>query len=77
MFGWPNIPDVETEIAAWFNANVLAEEQAATRRLNRVALDQAIYAPLGLYVMQHAWRKNITGVGRGPAPFFWNVAKAV
>jgi peptide/nickel transport system substrate-binding protein len=75
MFGWPDIPQVEAEIAAWFNANSPAEEQAAARRLNRAALDHAIYAPLGSYLFQQAWRKNVTGIERGPAPFFWNVAK--
>jgi peptide/nickel transport system substrate-binding protein len=76
MFGWPNIPEVEVEIAAWFNANSPAEEQAAARRLNRAALGHAIYAPLGFYLFHHAWRKNVTGIAGGPAPFFWNVAKA-
>jgi peptide/nickel transport system substrate-binding protein len=75
MFGWPNIPEVEAEITAWFNANLLAEEQAAARRLNRAALEHAVYAPLGLYLLQHAWRKNVTGIERGPVPFFWGVAK--
>jgi hypothetical protein len=27
-------------------------------------------------LVHHAWRKNVTGVERGPASFFWNVAKA-
>jgi peptide/nickel transport system substrate-binding protein len=76
MFGWPDIPEVEAEIAAWFNATSLAQEQVAARRLNRAALDQAIYAPLGSYLMRHAWRKNITGIQSGPAPFFWGVAKS-
>ena len=76
MFGWPSIPEVEAEIAAWFNANSPDEEQVAARRLNRAALDFAIYAPLGSYLFYHAWRKNVTGIAGGPAPFFWSVAKA-
>jgi peptide/nickel transport system substrate-binding protein len=75
LFGWPNIPEVEAEIAAWFAATSPAEEQAAARRLNRAALDHVVYAPLGFYVMYHAWRKNVTGIQGGPAPFFWGVAK--
>jgi peptide/nickel transport system substrate-binding protein len=73
MFGCPNIPAVEAEIAAWFAVNSLAEEQAAARRLNRAALDNAIYAPLGSYLIQ---RKNVTGIQGGPVPFCWNVAKS-
>jgi peptide/nickel transport system substrate-binding protein len=76
MFGWPSIPDVETEIAAWYDANSFAEEQAAARRLNRAALDHVVYAPLGSYRTHQAWRKNVTGIARGPLPFFWDVGKA-
>jgi peptide/nickel transport system substrate-binding protein len=76
MFGWPNIPKVEAEIAAWYEASSFAEEQAAARRLNKAALDYAIYAPLGSYLTHHAWRNRVTGVERGPLPFFWGVAKA-
>jgi peptide/nickel transport system substrate-binding protein len=76
MFGWPNIPEVEAEIAAWFNANSLPEERSAARRLNKAALDHAVYAPLGSYLLHHAWRKNVTGIERGPLPFLWGVAKA-
>jgi peptide/nickel transport system substrate-binding protein len=76
MFGWPNIPEVETEIAAWYDAKSFAEEQVAARRLNRAALDHVIYAPLGSYRTHQAWRKNVTGIERGPLPFFWGVGKA-
>jgi peptide/nickel transport system substrate-binding protein len=76
MFGWPNLPKVEAEIAAWYDASSFAEEQAAARRLNQAALDYAIYAPLGSYLTHHAWRNRVTGVERGPLPFFWGVAKA-
>jgi peptide/nickel transport system substrate-binding protein len=45
--------------------------------LNRAAFDNAIYAPLGLYLQQQAWRTNLTGVTQGPLPFFWGVSKTV
>jgi peptide/nickel transport system substrate-binding protein len=77
FFGWPNIPQVETEVAAWYEAKTLEEEQAITRRLNKAALDNAIYAPLGVFLQHQAWRKNVTGVAQGPLPFFWGVNKTV
>ena len=76
MFGWPSIPEVEAEIAAWYDAKSFAEEQAAARRLNRAALDHVVYAPLGSYLTHQAWRRNVTGIARGPLPFFWDVGKA-
>jgi peptide/nickel transport system substrate-binding protein len=76
-FGWPNIPQVEAEVAAWFDAMSLAEEKVVARRLNKAALDHVVHAPIGFYLRQHAWRKNITGVAQGPLPFFWGVSKVV
>jgi peptide/nickel transport system substrate-binding protein len=75
LFGWPNIPEVEAEIAGWYNAKSFGEETAIARRLNKAALDNVVYAPLGVYLSHFAWRKNVTGVGQGPMPFFWNVTK--
>jgi peptide/nickel transport system substrate-binding protein len=28
-------------------------------------------------MLYQAWRKNVTGVQRGPLPFFWGVSKTV
>jgi peptide/nickel transport system substrate-binding protein len=77
FFGWPNIPQIETEVAAWYEAKTLDDERAIVRRLNKAAFDNAIYAPLGLYLQQQAWRTNVTGVTQGPLPFFWGVNKTV
>jgi peptide/nickel transport system substrate-binding protein len=76
FFGWPNIPQVEAEVAAWYEAKTLDEEKTIARRLNKTGLDNAIYAPLGFYLQPHAWRKNLTGVAQGPLPFFWDVSKS-
>jgi peptide/nickel transport system substrate-binding protein len=47
FFGWPNIPAVEAEVAAWFDAKRFDEGKAAVRRLNSAAVDHAVYAPIG------------------------------
>jgi peptide/nickel transport system substrate-binding protein len=36
-----------------------------------------VYAPLGVFLMHQARRKNITGIVKGPLPFFWGVSKTV
>jgi peptide/nickel transport system substrate-binding protein len=74
-FGWPNIPEVETEIANWFEAKTLDEEKATIKKVNKAALDNVVYAPTGFFLSYQAWRKNVTGVVKGPLPFFWGVAK--
>jgi peptide/nickel transport system substrate-binding protein len=73
--GWAMSPQVEAEVAAWYDARSLDEEKAVARRLNRAAVDHVVYAPLGFYLRHQAWRKNVSGVGPGPLPFPWDVAK--
>jgi peptide/nickel transport system substrate-binding protein len=75
--GWPNSPAVEAEAAAWFDATMREDEQAAARRLNKAALDYVVCAPLGFYLRHYAWRKSVMGVSQGPLPFFWGVSKTV
>jgi peptide/nickel transport system substrate-binding protein len=75
FFGWPDSPQVEAEVAAWFDAKTLDEEKTIVRRLNKAALDHVVQAPLGWYLRHQAWRKNITGIAKGPMPFFWGVSK--
>jgi peptide/nickel transport system substrate-binding protein len=75
FFGWPNSPQVEAEVAAWFEANPFEAEKAALRRLNKAAFDHVVYAPLGFFLGYQAWRKNVSGIVKGPLPFFWGVSK--
>jgi peptide/nickel transport system substrate-binding protein len=75
-FGWPKSEAVETEVTNWFDAKNLDEEKAAIRRLNKAALDHVVYVPTGFFLGYQAWRKNVSGIVKGPLPFFWNVSKA-
>jgi peptide/nickel transport system substrate-binding protein len=74
-FGWPNSPAAEKEVTAWFEAKNLDEEKAAVARLNKAALEDVIYAPTGFFLSYTAWRKNVSGIVKGPLPFFWGVSK--
>jgi peptide/nickel transport system substrate-binding protein len=75
-FGWPTSQPVEDAIVEWFDAKDLAGEKVAMDKLNKSALEDVVYAPTGFFMGYQAWRKNVTGVVKGPLPFFWNVAKA-
>ena len=75
--GWADSPEIEAEIAAWYDAKTLDEEKTIARRLNRAELDHVINPPLGFYLGYQAWRKNVTGIVPGPLPFFWGVSKTV
>jgi len=75
-FGWPKSEAVEAEVAHWFAAKNFEEEQAAVRRLNKAAFDYVVYAPTGFFLTYQAWRKNLSGIAKGPIPSFWGVSKA-
>jgi peptide/nickel transport system substrate-binding protein len=74
-FGWPTSPTVEKEVTNWFDAKSLDDEKAAVGRLNRAALEDVVYAPTGFFLSYTAWRKNVSGIAKGPLPFFWDVSK--
>jgi peptide/nickel transport system substrate-binding protein len=74
--GWPKSDAVEAEVANWFEAKTLDEEKAAVRRLNKAAFDHVVYAPTGFFLAYQAWRKNVSGIVKGPVPFPWGVSKA-
>ncbi|GJD49017.1 Glutathione-binding protein GsiB [Methylobacterium crusticola] len=75
-FGWPDSPPVEEAIGAWFEATTPDQEKAAMRRLNKAALDYVVYAPTGFFLGYQAWRKAVSGIVKGPLPFFWGVSKS-
>lgn len=75
-FGWPNDAGVERAIATWFDAPDQASEKAAMDEVNRLSMEFATYVPTGFYLGYQAWRRNMTGVVKGPLPFFWGVAKS-
>ena len=73
--GWANNPQIEAEIAAWYSATSLDAEKTIAQRLNRLAVDHVLYAPLGAYLLHYAWRKNVNSIVQAPLPLFWGVSK--
>jgi len=73
--GWAKSAAIEAGVGDWFEAKTPEEEKAAARKLNKAALDDVVFAPLGWYLRYHGWRRNLAGVGQGPLPFFWGVGK--
>lgn len=75
-FGWPNVPSVEAGITEWYDAPTAATEKAAMDKINAEAVSNVVYAPTGFFKSYQAWRRNVTGIQKGPLPFFWGVAKS-
>jgi peptide/nickel transport system substrate-binding protein len=75
-FGWPDSPEVEKEVAAWYEAKSFDEEKATIARLNKAAMEHVVFIPTGFYYGFQAWRSNLDGIANGPLPWFWGVKKA-
>ena len=75
-FGWPDSPEVEKEVAAWYDAKSFDEEKATIARLNKAAMEHVVFIPTGFYYGYQAWRSNLEGIANGPLPWFWGVKKA-
>ena len=74
--GWPDNPEMEAAYAAWLDAETPVEQTRLERSIALIAMESVPFIPLGRYRPQAAWSKGISDPGRGPAPTFWNVAKA-
>ena len=43
-------------------------------QIQKVALDEVAYVPWGEWFQPTAFRKNVQGILKFPAPVFWNVS---
>ncbi len=75
-WGWPSDDTQETLYNSWLFASGKEEEQRLAAQLQQRALEQAWVVPLGQYFQSSAWRHNVSGFQKGPAPVFWNVSKS-
>jgi len=73
-WGWPESAAIEALREDWFAAPDLAAQQKVAGELQKQALIDVPYVPLGQVLGSTAYRKNITGVLSG-IPSFWNVQR--
>ncbi|MEG9524491.1 MAG: ABC transporter substrate-binding protein [Hyphomicrobiales bacterium] len=73
-FGWPSIPKLEELRTAWFAAPDTHARKALCAEMQRVALDQVVYVPVGSYRSMTSYRRNLTGRVLG-FPILWNIRK--
>jgi peptide/nickel transport system substrate-binding protein len=74
-FGWPSDPKIEAMRTQWMDSTDETERKRLDREIQAQAFETVPFIPLGQYLMPTAWRKNLTGLLKGPVPVFWNVAK--
>jgi peptide/nickel transport system substrate-binding protein len=75
MMGWPSSPKLETLRNEWMAAPDLAAQKKIAEDMQRQALIDVPYVPLGQTFLPTCYAKDVTGVLNGFV-IFWNVRKA-
>jgi peptide/nickel transport system substrate-binding protein len=75
---WWRPTDAEQEKLrdAWFDAPDLATQKKIAEDIQRRALENVMFAPLGLQFAPTAYRSNLTGFARSGFPVFWGLKKS-
>lgn len=74
-FGWWNSPKAEELAEEWLYAPDIASQRRAAIALGRLALEEVATIPLGQFVIRTAYRKNLTGMLAGSAPYPWGLKR--
>lgn len=74
-FGWPCDPLIEELRDRFARAVGFDEQFRLAEEVQRRALEIVAYANFGRWFNPVAYRDNLSGLIRAPAPFFWNIEK--
>jgi peptide/nickel transport system substrate-binding protein len=74
-FGWPTDLKLEALRDQWLEATDPEAQKRLAGDIQRQAFETVPYVPLGQFNRPTAYRKTVTGVLPGPAPFLWNLDK--
>lgn len=75
-YGWWENPKAEQLIQDWLDAPDAARQKAIATEFARYVMDELPFVSLGQWFGKTAYRKSITGVMQGVAPYPWNVRPA-
>ena len=74
-FGWPSVPRLEALRTAWFAASDAEARRAICADMQRIALEEVVFVPVGSYRSMTSYRRDLTG--RLPGfPILWNLRRA-
>jgi peptide/nickel transport system substrate-binding protein len=74
MMGWPSSPKIEELRTQWIEAPDLEAQKQIAVALQRQALEDVPYIPLGQYFSATSYQNNIDGILNGFV-MFWNVRR--
>ena len=75
-FGWYKDEEMEGLTRRFVEASDQGERDQIVMQIQLRAFDQVPYVPIGMFQIRSAYRKSLTGVVEGTAPYFWNVRRA-
>ena len=75
FFGWPDDPEMERLYTSWLDVPDDVQQKRLAARIQQTALGGVLYVPLGRYVLNSAWRSNVSEILPGNQPVMWNIAK--
>jgi peptide/nickel transport system substrate-binding protein len=73
-FGWPKSEEIEKLRDAFVRADPAKQKEIAAA-IQKKAYEDVLYIPTGMYYQPLAYRTNLVGVLKAPAPLFWNIDK--
>jgi peptide/nickel transport system substrate-binding protein len=74
FIGWPESPALEALREAWFEASTLEDQKRIAAEIQRQAMEDVPYIPLGQYFLPMAHRRSLRGATQpGGIPLFWGV----
>ena len=74
-FGWYESAKAEALAEEWLYAPDEAGQKKAAAALGRLALEEVATIPLGKFVIRTAYRKSLTGMLKGSAPYPWGLKR--
>ena len=74
-FGWWTSAKAEALAEEWLYAPDEAAQRKAAKTLARLALEEVATIPLGQFLSRTAYRKSITGMLAGSAPYPWGIKR--
>ena len=75
-FGWPEDPATEAMVQDWLAAPDDPTRTRIADAIGTAALENVATVPVGQFFIKTAFRRQITGVLQGIAPYPWNVRPA-
>jgi peptide/nickel transport system substrate-binding protein len=75
-FGWPSNATAETLVQDWLAAPDEASRSRIALAIGDIAIEDVATVPVGQFFIRTAFRKSITGVLQGIAPYPYNVRPA-